>query len=139
VKKILGSWLFAIFMCWLSIVTMGYAATWGGIWDCKENPKQNVTVGLESGEEVTGTLSCNWDKSRVIDVPEKGKIVFTKFNYMAWKMPEDHLNENSSIFFPKFWRSLLPPFLVMVILTFSYVYLIIYLKRETPPVNHDVQ
>lgn len=95
----------------LGMAMVSWAGSLGQIWDCRSNPKQDVTVQFTGGTIETGTLTCNWDDSRVLIVPEKGEITFSNSEVVYMKFPWRQ-NMNAG-YFPS-WRLFGPMILALV-------------------------
>ena len=133
IGKFFGSLIFAILFIWTNIVVMERAASFGVTWNCKSNPKEDVSVTFKNGEVITGTLSCNWDKSKVLLVPGRGEIVFKEFTMITYNVPF-----KSEPFIQNSWRVVLPPSLVFTLFSIGYLYLFFYV-RNTKSLNKNVE
>lgn len=72
------------------VLVVGYfvldaALLYGGIWDSQANPTE-ATVTLPSGQQLTGSMTRDWDQSFVIVAPN-GQTRFTEYRAMAFPTP----------------------------------------------------
>ncbi len=103
--------VFSIGTVVIAMASIMWAGSIGQIWECRSNPKEGVTVRFKEGPIESGTLTCNWDSTRVLIVPDKGEITFrhTAIDYMTYPVRKDLDGDGFTA-----WRLFTPMFLALV-------------------------
>ena len=114
----------------------GVASTYGAIWHSQVHPARNVTLQFADGNEETGDLRRNWDRTWALSHSDGSARLFERTDWIVMRAHPD----GSGLDYWQMWRSWGPVVLVTwacgAFLAWPWVRRFIdYFRPETPIAN----